>query len=159
VLAQVLRADYDLDTSAGIGLMKAPILLAFLGLVTSQAAEPTGTLTLACEGTHTAYRTTEPMELSFNLFLNFATGTVESSAPPLSPFMNICKITQVTPFIVYLKYTAIIRGMLDEAIGTLDRVTGVLEGDARTYKKDTVNSCLEGGYRFSVKCTPTQRMF
>ena len=32
------------------GLMKAPILLAFLGLATVQAAEPT-TLTLACEGT------------------------------------------------------------------------------------------------------------
>jgi hypothetical protein len=33
--------------------MKAPILLAFLGLATAQAAEPTGTMTLACEGTAT----------------------------------------------------------------------------------------------------------
>jgi hypothetical protein len=139
--------------------MEAPILLALaaLSVSTAQAAEPT-TLTLACSGTQTGYETTKSMELSFNLFLDFTARTVESSGP--SPFMNIGKMTQATtPFIVYLKYTGIIRGKLGESIGTLDRMTGDLEGDARTYKSDAVSSGIDGGYRFSVKCKPTQRMF
>jgi hypothetical protein len=60
--------------------MKAPILLAFLGLATAEAAEPSGTLTLACEG-DSKYQSEvtkpTPRAVSFGVIVDFANGTVQ----------------------------------------------------------------------------------
>jgi hypothetical protein len=58
--------------------MKAPILLALLGLATAQAAEPTGTLTLACEGTLKQVHQPDagPDPMSTNIVINFTDRTV-----------------------------------------------------------------------------------
>jgi len=69
--------------------MKAPILLAFFGL--AQAAELTGTLTLACEGTVTDKTdprvVAKPEPVSMGLMFDFTSNTVAgliicSQAPP-----------------------------------------------------------------------------
>jgi hypothetical protein len=58
--------------------MKAPMLLALPALSTAQAAEPTGTLTLACQGTVTGTGTEEKPELiSMGVIVNFTTGMVQ----------------------------------------------------------------------------------
>jgi hypothetical protein len=60
--------------------MKAPMLLALaaLSISTAQAAEPTGTLTLACQGTVTGTGTEEKPELiSMGVIVNFTTGMVQ----------------------------------------------------------------------------------
>ena len=56
--------------------MKAPTLLAFLGLTTAQAAEPTGTLTLACEGTTRLNYDDADEPSSMGIIVNFAARTV-----------------------------------------------------------------------------------
>ena len=58
--------------------MKAVMLLA-LGLLAAQAAEPTGTLTLACEGTttDTVGPDAKPEPISMGVVVNFTTRTVQ----------------------------------------------------------------------------------
>ena len=63
--------------------MKAPILLALLGLATAQAAEPTGTLTLACQGTRTTRgspNTGGPFDeqVSMGIIVNFTDRTINA---------------------------------------------------------------------------------
>ena len=64
--------------------MKAVMLLA-LGLSVAHAAEPTGTLTLACEGTRTTTTEThdkptkvkKPEQITMGIIIDFAARTVE----------------------------------------------------------------------------------
>ena len=129
------------------------LLLTLAGLsMPVQAAEPQ---TLSCEGTKTGYGGAEPQKLSTILLLNFTAEKVESSEPP---FLNGGKIVQVTETTVYLDSQIFKDDKLDISTGSLDRVTGVLAGDAVTYKGDTPRADrIVGGYRFSLKCAPVQR--
>ena len=130
------------------------LLLTLAGLsMPAQAAEPQ---TLSCEGTKTGYGGAEPQKLSTTLFLNFTAEKVESSG--LSPFLNGGKIVQVTETTVYLDSQIFKDDKLDISTGSLDKVTGVLVGDAVTYTGDTARADrIVGGYRFSLKCAPVQR--
>ena len=129
------------------------LLLTLAGLsMPVQAAEPQ---TLSCEGTKTGYGGAEPQKLSIILLLNFTAEKVESSEPP---FLNGGKIVQVTETTVYLDSQIFKDDKLDISTGSLDRVTGVLLGDAVIYKGDTARADrIVEGYRFSLKCAPVQR--
>jgi hypothetical protein len=129
------------------------LLLTLAGLsMPVQAAEPQ---TLSCEGTKTGYGGAEPQKLSTILLLNFTAEKVESSEPP---FLNGGKIVQVTETTIYLDRQIFKDDELDISTGSLDRVTGVLVGDAVKYKGDTARADrIVGGYRFSLKCAPASR--
>jgi hypothetical protein len=129
------------------------LLLTLAGLsMPVQAAEPQ---TLSCEGTKTEYGGAEPQKLSTILLLNFTAEKVESSEPP---FLNGGKIVQATETTIYLDSQIFKDDKLDISTGSLDRVTGVLVGDAVKYKGDTARADrIVGGYRFSLKCAPVQR--
>jgi hypothetical protein len=129
------------------------LLLTLAGLsMPVEAAEPQ---TLSCEGTKTGYGGAEPQKLSTILLLNFTAEKVESSEPP---FLNGGKIVQVTETTIYLDSQIFKDDKLDISTGSLDRVTGVLVGDAVKYKGDTARADrIVGGYRFSLKCAPVQR--
>ena len=136
----------------------ALILLSVSGVgMPAHAAEPK-TLTLSCAGTMTGYGTVDPHPLSFILSLNFSAATFESSG---APFRNGGRISELTDLTVHLTDSEIFRdGQLDVTTGSLDRLTGLLEGYAITYKDKTARTDnVVGGYRFSLKCAPVQRMF
>jgi len=60
--------------------VKTPLLLALVALSTAQAAEPTGTLTLACEGTTKLGEKTDP--ISMGIIVDFADRTVHGFGYP-----------------------------------------------------------------------------
>jgi hypothetical protein len=136
-----------------LGLMKAPILLAFLGLATAQAAEPTGMLTLACEGTMRTYRwekdtgksSVGDKPVSMNIAVNFTARKVEGSQLLFGEIPD--STNELT--IEFERYT----GMFT-VHGTLNRMTGELHGEVRTTTKD-----LWLSENYSLKCKPTQQMF
>jgi hypothetical protein len=58
--------------------LRAPLLLALAALSTAQAAEPTETLTLACEGTRTLEGTKTRLDtVSFGVIVDFPSRTVQ----------------------------------------------------------------------------------
>jgi hypothetical protein len=127
--------------------MKAPILLAFLGLATAQAAEPT--LTLACQGTAT--QDTEPdANQPISMFLNFTTRTVQGF-----PHIGDAEITEVDDD--HIVFVASYHGSNAEwgFVGTIDRVTGDLKAHWMLMNPETGNSRI---VVYSLKCQPTQRM-
>ena len=135
-------------------LMKAPILLAFLGLATAQAAEPTGTLTLACEGTAT--QDTEPdakQPISMGIVLNFTTRTVQGF-----PHIGGAEITKVDDgHIVFVARYHGSKEVHDEwgFVGTIDRVTDDLKAHWMLMNMETGNFRIVA---YSLKCKTTQRM-
>jgi hypothetical protein len=127
--------------------MKAPMLLALAALSTAQAAEPTGTLTLACEGTTKVGEKLEP--ISMGIIVDFAARTVHGFGyPGLSGRFDFpVKITGMN------EVTVAFHGSNQTGVsitGSIDRVTG--EAEARTQTPDLI-------LRYSLKCKPTQRMF
>ena len=116
--------------------MKAVMLLA-LGLSTAVAAEPTGTLTLACQGT--------TMGVSGEIIVNFNVGTVEGIR--INPYLpDSAKITAVSE----TKVTFESHGSDWTVAGTIDRVTS----DVRI--TETVGKYQSN---YLLQCKPTQRMF
>jgi hypothetical protein len=131
--------------------MKASILLAFLALA---AAEPTGTLTLACQGTVT--QDTEPdakQPISMSIVLNFTTWTVQGF-----PRIGDAEITKVDDGrIVFVARYHGSKEVHDEwgFVGIIDRVTGDLKAHWMLMNMETGNSRIVA---YSLKCQPTQRM-
>jgi hypothetical protein len=131
--------------------MKAPILLAFLGLATVQAAEPAGTLTLACQGTVTdnISRDAKPEPISMGISFNFTAGTVRGF-----PHIGDAEITNVDD--VTIVFVASYHGHAVWGFeGAIDRVTGDLKAHWMLMNMET------GNFRnvtYSLKCKPTQRM-
>ena len=72
--------------------MKLPILLA-LGLSVAHAAEPTGTLTLACQGMETI---THEKAVSTSMIINFATQTIMGLDAPSNSSIKIINMDEVT---------------------------------------------------------------
>jgi hypothetical protein len=123
------------------------MMLAFLGLATAQAAEPTGTLTLACQGTVTDNMKPDakPEPISAGMIFNFAAGTVQGF--PVSAADVATKITHVTETAIQFRGERV--GQTAAAfIGVMDRVTGDLTGVS-----------FQTNHYFQLKCKPTQRMF
>jgi hypothetical protein len=131
--------------------MKAPILLAFLGFATAQAAETTGTLTLACQGTAT--QATEPdakEPISMAIVLNFTTRTLQGF-----PHIGDAEITKVDDGQIVFVATYDGNNVEWGFVGTIDRVTGDLKAHWMLMNMETGNSQIVA---YSLKCPPTQRM-
>ena len=130
--------------------MKAVMMLA-LGLSVAQAAEPTGTLTLAYEGTEITTDTTDkntqvasgtPISTAINV--DFEHRAVEFDNIPAS----ISEVTETT-----IKFHF---GTKPNLEGTIDRVTGVVEVNTLRPMSDGYD---RSEVTYSLKCKPTQRMF
>ena len=113
--------------------MKAPMLLALaaLSISTAQAAEPTGTLTLACQGTST-----------------FAGKDILTTQTQVSLEIDISEA--VVSFL-----GGSVPGL--HISGSIDRVTGDVE--ATSEATGTENRTIIMRTLYSLKCKPTQRMF
>jgi hypothetical protein len=118
----------------------------------AQAAEP-ATLTLTCKGTATIRADyplqSKPQPLSMDLIVNFTTRTVVGTARQ-RPYVFDDQL-QITE---WNDVTVIFRGFsqfLGKNIsGSMDRMTGDV-GMLATSKTEAID--------YSLKCTPTQRMF
>jgi hypothetical protein len=133
------------------GLMKVPILLAFL-LATAQAAEPTGTLTLACQGEYTwksPVTAPEWKPISMGIIANFTEEDSRGFHGTVEGFHGIRARILVIDETKVL-FTGNDKG--DSISGSIDRVTGDVSA---VHKTD--DSTMETEY--SLKCKPTQRMF
>jgi hypothetical protein len=142
--------------------MKAVMLLALV-LSTAQAAEPTGTRTLACEGTATdksavykiCSRTATcirkpPWPVSMGIIVNFKARTVTGFKDIDFPL----PITTVDE--LHIQFQHIGAAGQGSVTGSIDRITGGVEVSAH----NLVNTDPEGAwFDYSLKCKPTQRMF
>jgi hypothetical protein len=122
--------------------MKAPMLLALAGLLTAQATEPTGKLTLACRGTAIAesFPDAKPEPISMGIIVDFAAGTVDGFGLISAQIIGVDK-TKVR-----------FRGRDENefVVGGIDRVTG--DVGATTVLGKVATS-------YSLQCKPTQQMF
>ena len=130
--------------------MKLTMLLA-LGLLVANAAEPTGTLTLACEGTAIITDTTDkntqvasgtPISTAINV--DFEHRTVEFDNIPAS-------ISQITETTIKFHF-----GTKPNLEGTIDRVTGAVEVNTLRPMSDRYD---RSEVTYDLKCKATQRMF
>jgi len=139
--------------------MKAPILLALaLSLSACEAAEPTGTLTLACQGT--AQMTSDTGEFydtgsfTMGLVVNLTTRTVHGFREQFEREGSEAqlKITEVKEAILVL-HGQMYRNPIMDISGFMDRMTGDMTVTA-TQRPPVVFSKT-----YTLKCKPTQRMF
>jgi hypothetical protein len=130
--------------------MKLTMLLA-LGLSIAHAAEPTGTLTLACEGTSITIDTTDknmqvasgtPISTAINV--DFEHRTVEFDNIPAS-------ISQITETTIKFHF-----GTKPNLEGTIDRVTGAVEVNTLRPVSDRYD---RSEVTYDLKCKATQRTF
>jgi hypothetical protein len=129
-------------------------MLLALALSTAQAAEPTGTLTLACEGTEITTDTTDTTDkntraaygtpISTAINVDFEHRTVEFDNIPAS-------ISQITETTIKFHF-----GTKPNLEGTIDRVTGAVEVNTLCPMSDRYD---RSEVTYSLKCKPTQRMF
>jgi hypothetical protein len=129
------------------------MLLLLAGLSIAQAAESTGTLTLACEGTVTVRTSMSskptidapPEPISVGIILNLTERTV-------SGFGFLATIDSIGDVDIYFSGS---RGNDLSARGSINRVTG----DAEITTMVAMSKTSVRSYRYSLKCKPTQRMF
>jgi hypothetical protein len=141
--------------------MKALMLLALAGLsiATTQAAEPTGTVALACEGTATdktdLREQAKPEPVSMGLTINFTTNTVAGFERVFPSFSaNRVKIIVVDKTTFGFSGTD---GTGGAVFGTADRTTGDVEATMERWNDET--NKLQWATGYALKCRPTQRMF
>ena len=138
--------------------MKTAILLVLAGLSTAQAAEPTGRLALACEGTaidKTDLREqVKPEPVSLRLTINFTTNTVTGFERVFPSFSaDRVKIIGVDKTTFGFSGTD---EMGSAVFGTVDRITGDVEATMERWNHET--NKLQWATGYSLKCKPTQRM-
>jgi hypothetical protein len=123
--------------------MKSTMLLA-LGLSVAHAAEPTGTLMLACEGMMTTINGPSRKEGPFttSIIIDFASGTGEFDRLPIAFIFNVTETS--IGFHVWVKP--------DYLTGTIDRMTGKVTASGTKSGDDVI-------VLYELKCKPTQRMF
>jgi hypothetical protein len=138
--------------------MKLTMLFA-LGLLVAQAAEPMGTLMLACQGMAIdktdLSEEAKPKPVSMGLIIDFTTKTVagfERVFPSLSTAR--VEITVVDKTTIGFSGTD---GMGGAVFGTIDRIIGDVEAVAEHWNRET--NKLQWATGYSLKCKPTQRMF
>ncbi len=124
-----------------------------------QAAEPTGTLTLACHGTATSQTTTGTFDpitntISMGLIVNFTNHTIQGTSR-WGPFLfdDQLQITDSNENTVVFGGFSKFLGMTVR--GSMDRVTGDVSMRATApLGKEHLDIA-----DYSLKCRPTQRMF
>ena len=144
---------------ARMAVISPSMLLALAALSTAQAAEPTGTLTLACQGTATdktdLREAAKPEPVSMGLIIDFTTKTVAGFDRVLPSFSaGRVKITVVDSTRIGFSGTA---GNGAAIFGTVDRITGDVEAATEHWNYET--NKLQWAKGYSLKCKPTQRMF
>jgi hypothetical protein len=133
----------------------------FFGLLIAHAAEPTGTLTLACEGTRTVTNyfgnhtilKEGPEPISMGIILDFAARTVAGF-----------DLWDGKVVITYLDEWKIGLGPKEEnpdvyMSGSMDRITGDANLTVITDASGLYKTRAGNDYDYSMKCKPTQRMF
>jgi hypothetical protein len=138
--------------------MKLTMLLA-LGLSVAQAAEPTGTLTLACQGkttdkTHVG-KVAEPEPVSLGLMIDFTSNAVSGFEFPGSSGAQV-KIVFIDKTTIGFSGTSAMGGT---AFGRIDRITGDVEAATEFWSHETDPHKLVWATAYALKCKPTQRMF
>ena len=133
--------------------MKLAMLLA-LGLSVAQAAEPTGTLTLACQGermSRSASDTAPAQEqVSIGIIINFTDRTVKGFGGDWSLPIPIHEVNET--FVTFEDHQA---GLFEASIiGIIEFDTGDMEAVMKLSGK---TGKLENFY--ILQCKPTQRMF
>ena len=132
--------------------MKATMLLVLLS--TAQAAEPTGTLTLACQGTATdkthLVEAARPEPISMGLIIDFTTKTVAGFERVFPTFTGAVKITIVDDLTIGFSGTD---GGGGAVFGTVDRITGDVEAAAEYWNHET--NKLQWATVYSLKCKST----
>jgi hypothetical protein len=131
-------------------------LLIFVAL-SAWAAEPTGTLTLACEGTATdktdLREAATPKPVSMGLIIDFTSKTVAGFERVVPTFSAAVKITVVDTTSIGFSSTD---GSGNAVFGTVDRITGDVEATMERWNHET--NKLQWATGYSLKCKPTQRM-
>jgi hypothetical protein len=138
-------------------LLIPAVLLALAGLSisTAQAAEPTGTLTLACKGTETdrggAGMSSD--EINIGVIVDFQKKVVFglSGGEPAVPV----PITNISETTISFDIAASAMGWF--MAGTLDRMTGALVASSIKSDPSTRETILS--VSLDLQCKPTQRMF
>ena len=117
-----------------------------LGVIIA-AAEPTGTLTLACQGVGTLTNVTTKdasrKPISMDTIVNFTDRTVRFGGDWPLP-IPIQDVTETTVMFADRHTDGIVIGIIELGTGDMEAVTGTL-GELENY--------------YSLHCTPTQRMF
>ena len=132
--------------------MKAPLLVALvaLSITTLQAAKPTGTVTLACEGTATdktdLRELAKPEPVSMGLIIDFTTNSV-AGFPSFSA--DRVKIIGVDKTTFGFSGTD---GMGGAVFGTVDRMTGDVEATMERWNHET--NKLQWATGYLLKCRP-----
>jgi hypothetical protein len=106
------------------------MLLALAALSTAQAAEPTGTLTLACQGETKEMEPqlgAKPEPISMGIILDFAARTVEGFGSDATFRIVIGNITETLIDFIGDNSADLTRLYEYRIFGTIDRVTGVVE--------------------------------
>jgi len=128
------------------------MLLALAALSTAQAAEPTGTLTLACRGTETDKGdagSSSSQQINIGIIVDFQKKAVLGLSGDSEP-VPITSISETT-----ISFAAIETGWVMN--GTLDRVTGALVAASIKSDPNTRKTILS--VSLDLQCKPTQRMF
>jgi hypothetical protein len=132
----------------------------------AQAAEPSGTLTLACQGMMmtakdpTGLLTLEPLSpldkpqpVSLGLLVDFTNKTVKGF-PFFAPEL---KITEVNELYIAFEASWKVVDNTYRIAGKINRVTGDVEAYSVVYEHYSLGPA--GEVRYSLKCKPTQRIF
>jgi hypothetical protein len=126
----------------------------------AQAAEPTGTLTLACQGTVTDKtdlgETGKPEPVTMGLMIDFTSKTVAGFEHLFLGAPSQVKIIVVDKTTIGFSGVSAAGGT---AFGTIDRITGDVEAAMEFWNQETEPHKLVWAKGYSLKCKPTQRMF
>ena len=124
------------------------MLLVLAGLSTAQAAEPTGTLTLACKGTsiveYVATHNKVPSQVTIGIIVDFQKKAVVGFTPGDDIPVMIKDVDETAISFGGQAFNVIISGTIDRVTGTV--VATIINGE-------TTTDSLE------LQCKPTQRMF
>ena len=123
----------------------------------AQATEPTGTLTLACQGTKQWSDDAKPEATSTGIILNFAAGTLEGFGSDVTFPMRITDVTETTISFTGDNWNDPKRTASFSMFGTIDRVTGAVEATLAGTMVGPAKKTWSAQY--VLKCKPTQRMF
>jgi hypothetical protein len=138
------------------------VLIALLGIALAQAAEPTGTLTLACQGTaidktDPTREAARPEPVSMGLMIDLTNKTIAGFERVFPTFSaRVVKIILVDDTSIGFSGTD---GGGGAVFGQVDRITGDVEAAMEYWSHQTNPAKLQWATLYSLKCKPTQRMF
>jgi hypothetical protein len=136
--------------------MKAPMLLALAGLsMAAQSSAPTGTLTLACEGTRTdtdmkTQVAEKPEPVSMGIIVDFETQRVQFGDDTL----RISAITETLLHFEGNNFNSPKAAYSYSIDGTIDRMAGTADA-----KSVGTKSGGQWAMHWLLQCKPTQRTF